>query len=643
MTNALASLGAVLLIMATVPTPDQASPDLAGPLQEPTTSAAQKHPPFSPNTGPFRTELKLLGNPIQGAAIDVMGVFDLPANTTSLQVWSPDGAMGVAANNSALRGLDLLDRTLHERFWITPPSEAVSELRVSVEVEAPGYGMNADYRLLVIDTTSFASASGTLESTVSEAAGAVLGSNHSYPRWPEQLHAWGQYLTIVDEMNERCCNASRMVDPPFNNDLPPTFNPSTGDPPNASMEEATRLPSELLTDLAIEDVVPTRVSNTTGGVSIAMSGVTVYGFLDLKEPDTTEAHPCAYCKIEIWDSDGSFQEYVLSATTAFDGYFQEVMPYRDGDNHNDPYLVTYLENTFMDVQKANGGTFRFSPGKAMYLNCPTTTCNLGVVEIHSAYPVGSHGYEEVPAYWDPAAMAYYWTTVSHDRIHGIGPSGSEYYVNEFATIRLPTDNIAGEQEIDGTPWGPHYHPGGEIHFDVPSALAPSVVSHEYGHLLMYDMYGDSWPGGTWCPSPHYWNAAHSEACAWREGWANFWGVLGLAAVRTAPERTRLASGSGSYFDIEDYSNNFGGTFADGAAVEGRVAGTLWDLIDAPTDDNQEWVDYSVGGTVVPVMREGPQSIIRDYYDDWVASPNARSSSNFKAAAEFNTIDTSGWP
>jgi hypothetical protein len=104
--------------------------------------------------------------------------------------------------------------------------------------------------------------------------------------------------------------------------------------------------------------------------------------------------------------------------------------------------------------------------------------------------------------------------------------------------------------------------------------AAELVLHEFGHLIMDDVYEDAFPSSPNC-SPHYIPRTSSKGCAWTEGWATLYEVmvLGQPIFRWA---------DGSTLDVEQPTWGTTG-WDDGDRVEGRVLGSLIDLYDTTNE------------------------------------------------------------
>ncbi|MBX7234579.1 MAG: hypothetical protein K1X65_09365 [Caldilineales bacterium] len=126
-----------------------------------------------------------------------------------------------------------------------------------------------------------------------------------------------------------------------------------------------------------------------------------------------------------------------------------------------------------------------------------------------------------------------------------------------------------------------YYPGGHIHLrggqldDVAT-----VIVHEYGHNVMNNAYA-SFPTND-CVSPHYIDKIGGTNCGWTEGWADFFAlaVLNDTSFRW-PGGANLNLATPSWF-TSGWDN--------GERVEGRVAGTLLDIMDSTSDGYDRYSD-----------------------------------------------------
>lgn len=155
---------------------------------------------------------------------------------------------------------------------------------------------------------------------------------------------------------------------------------------------------------------------------------------------------------------------------------------------------------------------------------------------------------------------------------------------DLNTAFLYPPNQPGGSKVEWSPasaHGTHYHPGGNIHLmsgDLDNYA--HVLTHEYGHQIMYNRYG-FFPTND-CPSPHYIEKLGGVNCGWTEGWANFYALSVL-------NDTSFRWPGGGSLNLETPSW-FAAGWDDGDRVEGRVAGTLLDIKDAANDGYDQYTD-----------------------------------------------------
>ncbi|UFJ39775.1 hypothetical protein LOK74_17195 [Brevibacillus humidisoli] len=134
----------------------------------------------------------------------------------------------------------------------------------------------------------------------------------------------------------------------------------------------------------------------------------------------------------------------------------------------------------------------------------------------------------------------------------------------------------------------------------------SVVMHEAAHSYMWDVY-DSWFPSDSCPKPHYITKASNAECAWKEGWADF-----LPLVIKNDPYFRFPNGSA--IDMENTSS-----FDLGDTVEGRIAGSLWDMYDS-NNDGQDTHTYAFSN-IYEAMYNSRVANFSDYWYEWLYLAN----------------------
>lgn len=156
--------------------------------------------------------------------------------------------------------------------------------------------------------------------------------------------------------------------------------------------------------------------------------------------------------------------------------------------------------------------------------------------------------------------------------------------------------------------GSYYMPGESVHLDDAAANTPSIPMHEVGHNYMYNVYG-YFPNAPKC-SPHYIERASSKGCAWTEGWANFVAFVGN-------NDPTFYFPNGATVNVENTNS-----FDSGDRVEGRIAGSLWDLYDSnqDTDSSGTYKDdkqYSFA-MIYQAMWSNPNDTFSEYWNRWKA-------------------------
>ena len=126
--------------------------------------------------------------------------------------------------------------------------------------------------------------------------------------------------------------------------------------------------------------------------------------------------------------------------------------------------------------------------------------------------------------------------------------------------------------------GTHAHvpPGdGWISIEPPNQNSASPVTHEFGHVVMANLWNTftpNWPTSD-CPSPHFITLVSGPGCALSEGWADFWMWYSLNdPVYRFP--------GGSTTNMETRDNR---TFSSGDQVEGNIAAVMGDLYNSHND------------------------------------------------------------
>ncbi|MBT2507852.1 hypothetical protein J7I98_18580 [Streptomyces sp. ISL-98] len=276
----------------------------------------------------------------------------------------------------------------------------------------------------------------------------------------------------------------------------------------------------------------------------------------------------ANLQVQVWDEDPANSDDLLTV-----GLTDDNGAYRlcfdnstDARGGQDVYLVFVTQNGQWGVERDDDDEYEFRSGQRDNLGDGTTT------DFGALHPTDARLHGSLRAYsWANAASA--WTP------------GDCWDSKDTDCRRIDIN-----WHPDDDPGGSFYRPGEDEIYLVPQdADDRNVVAHEIGHAVMDDVYDDN-TFDTQCPSPHIITRTSSRPCAWSEGFGDWYGV----AVFNDPV---YVDGGVSPFTV-DFENHTWGTagWDNGDAVEGRVAGALWDLVDGVGE--APWDQYGEGLTNV---------------------------------------------
>jgi hypothetical protein len=178
------------------------------------------------------------------------------------------------------------------------------------------------------------------------------------------------------------------------------------------------------------------------------------------------------------------------------------------------------------------------------------------------------------AYFDPGPV----TTIWEDQVEG----GTGFYCCSDPRVVIGDDN----------------------------ADSKDIVIHEIAHNYLYNMYqeivGDS------CPSPHNMFIESNIYCAWREGWAEF---LPLIVNGDQCFDWGLGPCDEVHENLETHNMYDPPIYQRGEAVEGRVAGALYDLEDN-TNENYDATSFPFS-YITSILAEPPVEYhFLDFWFHW---------------------------
>jgi CARDB len=281
--------------------------------------------------------------------------------------------------------------------------------------------------------------------------------------------------------------------------------------------------------------------------------------IEIRRGDGSALSPAVYCYTEI---DGSFSctfphpgttmRVWLRSWTSFDvpggtdrlGIFSgpEVTGGCASDSINCSYSVQTAEISCASGATCDVGTWVVSPGST---------------------PEPWMG-----AQWMTQDLIRSWKKLFFDVKHGPGVSAGPARI----TYPVPAGHVPQVPAADG--W---------IGIEPPNQQSADIVLHEYGHVVMANLwqaFSPSWPASD-CPSSHLISTVSGPGCAFSEGFADFWAWYSNelydgddSAANNGPI-FNWPSGASTNMETRD-----GGTYQSGDQVEGNIAAALGDLFDS---------------------------------------------------------------
>ena len=178
-------------------------------------------------------------------------------------------------------------------------------------------------------------------------------------------------------------------------------------------------------------------------------------------------------------------------------------------NYNPNPDILAVVNPDWGTTNATGNTFRAQTGVVAFPD--------GTHDIGAWFVFNDDSYER--AYWTHRDLNETWRYILFNGGGGVaGPTTVQWKLSS----------------TDGT----YYNPGGNVHLMGVDPLSPLgvVAKHEYGHNVMYNIYGNYMPPNPNC-TPHTIQAPLSAGCGWTEGWTEFL----TSVVNNGPRSTGLAA------------------------------------------------------------------------------------------------------
>jgi hypothetical protein len=279
---------------------------------------------------------------------------------------------------------------------------------------------------------------------------------------------------------------------------------------------------------------------------------------------------------ELWDSEIGPDESLGYDYTDDDGNFYYYV------NNDDGYLQDGRDVYVKAWAYSNAAKTTTDLLGAQYNVFTTTKSDVpdGTVDFGSMYPTSyNEAWEAVDASWSEYIWINRQVGWTRSRVHIKWPSGT-WPSADGDRIYLPDKDTEGWEH--------------------------DTVHHEYGHCVMWNAYGNSWP--PYAYSGDHWASMESdEGFATIEGWAEFMQCV----VDNDPNNLQDLYGWGNIEFNDWYNEDDSGDF-DGDIIEGSFASILWDIFDPANDDGLN-MGFDEIWTIM--LNDWPGSI-HDIWDGW---------------------------
>jgi hypothetical protein len=271
----------------------------------------------------------------------------------------------------------------------------------------------------------------------------------------------------------------------------------------------------------------------------------VYGTIKLTSASGSE-HTFKNVMVEIWDEDPISSDDLLG------------VGYTDDDGN-------YAINVVNDDGWGGGGIDIYIKIKTdnfnrfSVLNTANTSPYVWTSTVHDNVTAATFEIDMTTAFGNGASSVWR----SMDIAYKVGKRGFVGALPDYIPVYFPGD---------GTYFSPSSH---LIAIQLEYSDGPNVVAHEYGHALMYQLYGGQMPANS--GGVHYICSEHTTGLSWSEGFATAFALIAAGSQDGVFHYNKGDAG----LNIEHYSC----TLRDMAIDEARVAAALWDLYDDKNDNN----------------------------------------------------------
>ena len=303
--------------------------------------------------------------------------------------------------------------------------------------------------------------------------------------------------------------------------------------------------------------------------------------------------PLRDAKVEIWDSDASGDTLLETVHTDNSGYYASGnISNNDSEGGGQDIYVKVFSTDDRSVRITD-----FSSPSNLYYSATEVQNDVSDGDVD----LGSYSIDDS----DNRMAWYIYDVIANDAFDYLADNVGWRNVYNLKVRWSPTN----------TTQGTYYRPGGSIDLLAGDRWDSDVFLHEYGHFVMYKIYGDSIPPSPNCYN-HYWGSHSSMGCAWTEGWANF--------LQAAIQNDRYYDDTEDQFLHINFEPPTPG--ADHAEDEGAVAASLWDIFD-PASNSESWdaigngINGSSNNGIWSIAdSDGPTDFL-EFYNYWINSSN----------------------
>jgi hypothetical protein len=310
--------------------------------------------------------------------------------------------------------------------------------------------------------------------------------------------------------------------------------------------------------------------------------IAVYGHMYYRDKNGVD-QPYKNARVEIWDDDAVTDSKLATTYTDDTGYYESnpISNADPGGGGLDVYVKVYTTDDY-SVSVTDLNSILYSANSSTHTDVSDGYVDMGSIVVTDA---------------NTRMSCYIYDKIANDAFNFLYNTvgWSNHYNLKVRWTPTSTN-------------GTYYNPGGSIYLLAGDRWDPDVILHEFGHFVMYKIYGNTFPPSPNC-NPHHWGSHSSLGCAWTEGWATF--------LQGAIQNDQY------YDDTEDQTLHYDmeppTPTAHHSLDEGAVLASLWDVFDA---NAESWDSINLGINGIWTIAAGNNPLnVGEFYSDWVLSTN----------------------